>query len=117
MPRKADQEPKATKMNVRKGDTVLVLSGKDKGRRGKVIRVEPDKGRVVIEGVNVAKKHMKPRGKVMQGGIIDQEAPVVRSKVMLVCPRCGKPSRVGRTRMEDGRLVRMCRRCGEVVDR
>jgi len=106
----------ARKLNIRKGDTVVVLSGKYRGRKGKVIRVEPEKERVVIEGVNVAKKHMKPRGKMMQGGIIDQEAPVPRSKVMLVCPRCSKPSRVARTRVE-GRLVRQCHRCGEVIDR
>ncbi len=105
------------KLNVRKGDTVIVLSGKHRGRKGKVIRVETDTQRVVVEGVNVVKKHMKPRGKVMQGGIIDQEAPLRRDKIMLVCPRCGKPARVGRVRLEDGRLVRTCRRCGEVVDR
>lgn len=106
------------KLNIRKGDTVIVLSGKARGRRGKVIRVETDNRRVVVEGVNVVKKHMKPRGKMMQGGIVDQEAPLPRDKVMLVCPRCGKPARVGRTRLEeDGRLVRVCRRCGEIVDR
>mgnify|MGYP000445228908 FL=1 len=105
------------KLNIRKGDTVVVLSGKHRGRRGKVIRVEPETRRVVVEGVNVVKKHMRPRGKMMQGGIVDQEAPLPRDKVMLVCPRCNKPSRVGRRRLEDGRLVRTCRRCGEVVDR
>jgi len=105
------------KLNVRKGDTVIVLSGKYRGRKGKVIRVETDKRRVVVEGVNVVKKHLKPHGKVMQGGIVDQEAPLGRDKVMLVCPRCGKPTRVGRTRLDDGRLVRVCHRCGEVVDR
>lgn len=105
------------KLNVRKGDTVVVLSGKYRGRRGKVIRVDTDTRRVVVEGVNVAKKHLKPRGKVMQGGIVDQEAPLPRDKVMLLCPRCQKPTRVGRTRLEDGRLVRTCHRCGEVVDR
>ncbi len=111
----SDSGPK--KMNVRKGDTVMVLSGKYRGRKGKVIRVETDDRAVVIEGVNVVKKHQKPRGKMMQGGIVDKEAPVRRDKVMLVCPRCSKPTRVGRTRLEDGRLVRTCHRCGEVVDR
>jgi len=95
----------------------MVLSGKFRGRKGKVIRVEPEAERLVVEGVNVVKKHMKPRGRMMQGGIVDQEAPIPRAKVMLVCPRCGKPSRVGRKRLENGRLVRVCRRCGEVVDR
>jgi len=105
------------RLGVRKGDTVVVLSGKFRGRRGKVIRVETDERRVVVEGVNVVKKHMRPRGKVMQGGIVDQEAPLPRDKVMLMCPRCSKPTRVGRTRLEDGRLVRKCHRCGEIVDR
>lgn len=105
------------KLSVRKGDTVVVLSGKYRGRKGKVIRVEPDQERVVVEGVNIAKKHMKPRGKMMQGGIVDQEAPLPRAKVMVVCPRCNKPTRAGRTRLEDGRLVRKCHRCDEVVDR
>ncbi len=117
VPKELNRYDGTKKLNVRKGDTVVVLSGKFRGRKGKVIRVETDERRVVIEGVNVVKKHMKPRGKVMQGGIVDQEAPVRRDKIMLVCPRCNKPSRVGRTRLEDGRLVRVCHRCGEVVDR
>lgn len=117
MPKDKSEAKAKPKLNVRKGDTVMVLSGKHRGRRGKVIRIEIDKRRVVVEGVNIAKKHMRPRGKVMQGGIVDQEQPLPRDKVMLVCPRCSKPSRVGRTRLEDGRLVRTCHRCGEVVDR
>ncbi len=121
MPKKVTKDqlshnPKA-KLNVRKGDTVIVLSGKNRGRRGKIIRVETGTRRVVIEGVNMVKRHTKPRGKMLQGGILDQEAPIGRDKVMLVCPRCGKPARTGRTRLEDGRLVRTCHRCGEVVDR
>lgn len=117
MPKGGSAGGQTGKLNVRKGDTVMVLSGKYRGRKGKIIRVETDDRAVVIEGVNVVKKHQKPRGKMMQGGIVDKEAPVRRDKVMLVCPRCGKPSRVGRTRLEDGRLVRTCHRCGEVVDR
>jgi len=118
LPRGSGQAPKAkNRLGIRKGDTVMVLSGKFRGRKGKVIRVEPEAERLVVEGVNVVKKHMKPRGRMMQGGIVDQEAPIPRAKVMLVCPRCSKPSRVGRKRLEDGRLVRVCHRCGEVVDR
>ncbi|MCL6581729.1 MAG: 50S ribosomal protein L24 [Firmicutes bacterium] len=109
--------PVRKKLNVRKGDTVVVLSGKHRGRKGKVIRVDVEGRRVVVEGVNVAKKHLKPRGKVLQGGIVDQEMPIPRDKVMLVCPRCNKPARVSRTRLEDGRLARTCHRCGEIVDR
>ncbi len=105
------------KLHVRRGDTVLVLSGKDKGRRGKVTRAIPAEGRIVVEGINVVKKHVRPGPKVMQGGIVDQEAPIYASKVMLVCPRCNEPTRVGHTRLEDGRPVRVCKHCGEVIDR
>lgn len=105
------------KLHVRTGDTVVVISGKHKGARGKILRTVPDKGRVVVEQVNLVKRHQKPTAKIMQGGIITKEAPISASNVMLVCPRCHKPSRVGRTFLEDGRKVRTCKRCGEVIDR
>lgn len=105
------------KLHVRRGDTVLVLTGKDRGKRGKVLRALPDRGRVIVEGVNVVKRHQKPTRQVMQGGIIEKEAPIHASNVMLVCPRCGSPTRVGRRRREDGRGVRVCKRCGEDIDR
>jgi large subunit ribosomal protein L24 len=105
------------KVHVKKGDQVMVISGKQKGKKGKVIRVIPDKRRVVIEGVNFVKKHQRPTHKVMQGGIVDKEAPVAASAVMRICPKCAEPARFGHKDLEDGRMVCVCRRCGEVVDR
>ncbi len=96
---------------------MLVISGKDRGKKGKVLRVEPAGMRVVVEGVNVARKHMRPSRKVMQGGIINQEMPLSSSNVMLVCPRCGKPTRISKRELADGTRVRACRRCGEVIDK
>lgn len=103
-------------VHVRSGDTVLVLSGKDRGKRGKVLRVIPDKGRVVVEGVNVVKRHTRPSQKVLQGGIVDQENAIAASNVALVCPSCHEPTRVGHLALEE-RKVRRCKKCGEVVDR
>ncbi|MHB0884640.1 MAG: 50S ribosomal protein L24 [Bacillota bacterium] len=105
------------KVHVRKGDTVLIISGKDKGKRGKVVNVLPDKNKVVVESVNVAKKHQKPAGKVMQGGIVDREMPLAASNVMLVCPKCGEPTRLGSKVLESGQAVRQCKHCGETIDR
>ncbi len=110
-------EQKRPRLHVKKGDTVLVLSGKDRGKRGKVIRVVPDEQRVVVEGVNVVKKHVKPTRRMMQGGIVEQEAPIASAKVMVICPRCNEPTRLGRAELEDGRRVRVCKKCGEQVDR
>ncbi|MBE3591296.1 MAG: 50S ribosomal protein L24 [Firmicutes bacterium] len=105
-------------MTVRKGDTVVVISGKDRGKRGKVLRVLPREERVVVEGVNIVKRHTKPNPpKVMQGGIIEQEAPIHRSNVMVVCRSCGEPTRVGKAILEDGTRARKCRKCGEILDR
>jgi large subunit ribosomal protein L24 len=105
------------KIHVRKGDTVVVLSGKDAGKKGKVVRTVPNRGGVVVEGVNMIKKHMRPTQKVMQGGIISQEAVLHSAKVMLVCGRCGNPTRPGGKSLADGRTVRACRKCGEVLDK
>ena len=105
------------KVHVKKGDSVLVISGKEKGKRGKVLRVVPDKGRLMVEGVNMVKKHQKPTQKVMQGGIITQEALVPASNVMLVCPRCNQATRIRTQVLADGGRVRVCVRCGEVIDK
>ncbi|MCL6450974.1 MAG: 50S ribosomal protein L24 [Acetobacteraceae bacterium] len=107
----------AEKVQVKKGDQVLILAGKDRGKRGKVLRVFPGEGKVLVEGLNKVKKHQRPTSKVMQGGIIDQEAPIDRSKVMLICNKCGRPTRTSRRVLEGGRSVRVCRRCSEIVDR
>ncbi|MGB9859105.1 MAG: 50S ribosomal protein L24 [Moorellaceae bacterium] len=104
------------KIHVRKGDTVVVITGKDKGKRGKVLRVMPSERRVVVEGVNIVKRHMRPTPKLQQGGIIEKEAPLDSSNVMLVCTKCDKPTRVGRRILPDGTKVRVCKKCGEVID-
>lgn len=103
-------------LSVRKEDTVLVITGKNKGKRGRVISVVPKKDKVIVEGVNVKKKHMKPNKQFQQGGIIDREAPVYTSNVMLVCPKCDKPTRIGNKVLEDGRKLRECKKCKEVMD-
>lgn len=102
---------KNAKLNIKKGDEILVLSGKEKGKKGKILRVNKDKLTVVIEGINMAKKHQRPTQK-FQGGIIDKPVPMSISKVQLICPRCGKAARVFR---EDGR--RFCKKCKEPVDK
>lgn len=103
------------KLNVKKGDTVLVLAGKDKGKQGKVIQALPKKGKVIVEGVNKVKRHTKPNQKAPQGGIITKEMPMHASKVMLVCPACSKATRVGHKEV-NGKSVRVCKKCGEVID-
>lgn len=105
------------KLHVKKGDTVVVLSGKDKGKKGKILTALPQKERVVVEGVNIVKRHTKPTQKVMQGGIIEREAAIHSSNVMLVCSRCGKPTRFGAKQLGDGKVARVCRNCGEVIDK
>ena len=103
--------------HVRKGDTVVVVAGKERGKRGKVLRVLKDKDRVLIEHVNMIKKHQRPTQKLRQGGIIEREGPLALSNVLVVCPRCDKPSRTGVKILTDGRKVRTCRRCNESIDR
>ena len=102
-------------MKVKKGDTVVVIAGKDKGAKGKVIQAYPERDRVLVEGVNRIKKHTRitqtQRG-AQSGGIVTQEAPVHVSNVMVVCPACDKPTRVGHRRDETGKNIRVCRRCG-----
>ncbi len=105
------------KLSIRKGDRVLVLSGKDRGKKSKVLRVLPRERRVVVEDVNMVKKHTRPTREMMQGGIIDQEAPIHVSNVMLICRQCGQPSRTGTKILEGNRRVRFCKKCQEIVDR
>ena len=103
--------PVQTKLKLRKGDTVVVLSGKDVGRRGTITRVLPNSDRVIVDGVNLVKRHTKPRGQVMQGGIIDTEMPIHVSNVALLCRDCG-PTRIGYRIADDGVKHRICRKCG-----
>ena len=102
-------------MNVRTDDTVIVLSGKDKGKQGKVLRAMPNEGKVIVEGINVAKKHKKPRKQGEQGGIVKMETPIYASKVMRVCPKCSKPTKHAVKILEDGSKVRVCKKCGETI--
>ena len=103
------------KLHVKKGDTVVVLAGKDKGKEGKIVEALPKKGKVVVEGVNKVKRHTKPSQSAPQGGIITKEAPLFASKVQLVCPACGKATRVAR-RIVGERKVRACKKCGEPIE-
>ncbi len=103
-------------MRVRKNDEVLVISGDDRGKKGKVHRSFPDRGLVLVEGVNMTKRHMKPRPNVRQAGIIEREAPISISNVMVVCSKCKRPSRLGIRKLDDGSRVRVCKECGEVID-
>jgi len=103
--------------HVRKGDTVMVVAGKERGKKGKVLRVIPEKGRVVVERINMIKKHQRPTQKVRQGGIIEREGSIHLSNVMLVDPNSDKPTRVGMRALSDGKKVRVARRSGEMLDR
>lgn len=105
------------KLHVKKGDSVVVLSGKDKGKKGKVIEALPKKAKVVVEGVNKVKRHTKPTQQMPQGGIIVKEAPLHSAKVMLVCPACDKPTRIKKTALSNGKLARTCKHCGEIIDK
>ncbi|HIW75031.1 50S ribosomal protein L24 [Gordonibacter faecis] len=102
-------------MNIKKGDKVKVLSGKDKGKEGVVLRALPQKERVVVEKVNLIKKALRPTQQNPQGGISTVEAPIHVSNVMLVCPECKQPTRVSRKRDEAGKLTRVCKKCGKDI--
>ena len=101
-------------MNIRRDDTVVVLSGRDKGTKGKVLSVNPKAGKVIVEGVSVAKVHQKPRRQGEEGGIIKRETPIYACKVQLVCPKCDKGTRVGH-KIVDGKKVRVCKKCGAEI--
>ncbi|HID11058.1 MAG TPA: 50S ribosomal protein L24 [Candidatus Latescibacteria bacterium] len=102
-------------MHVRKGDTVLVLTGEYAGRRGRVLRVFPKEGRALVEGVNMIKRHTRARRAGEQSRILEKEAPVHVSNLMVICPRCDQPTRVKRKVLEDGSRARACRKCGEML--
>ena len=107
-------------MNIKKGDTVVVISGKDKAVKGKVLTALPKENKVVVEKVNVVTKHRKPRNQRDLGGIIKQEGAIDASNVMLVCPKCGKATRAGHKLVEDGtkvKSIRVCKKCGETFDK
>ncbi len=101
------------KVHIKKNDNVLVTSGKDRGARGRVLRVLANDGKAIVERVNMIKRHTRPNpNKGVQGGILEREAPIQISNLMVICPECKEPSRLGRKRLEDGRGVRVCKNCG-----
>ena len=102
-------------MKVVKNDNVLVISGNYKGKKGKVLKVFPKTNRIIVEGVNFIKRHTRPTQKNQQGGIVEKEAPISVSNVMVVCPKCDTPSRLGKQVLEDGKRIRVCRSCGEMI--
>ncbi len=103
-------------MKIRKNDTVIIVSGKDRGKTGKVRLAYPKDKRILVEGVNLIKRHTRARGQVKQAGIIERESPIGVSNVMLLCSQCNHPTRIGSRFLEDGKKVRFCHACGEVID-
>uniref|UniRef100_A0A7V6CDX7 Large ribosomal subunit protein uL24 n=1 Tax=Thermodesulfobacterium geofontis TaxID=1295609 RepID=A0A7V6CDX7_9BACT len=108
-------KPHEAKVHIRKNDMVVVITGKDKGKIGKVLKVFPRKGRAVVEGVNIVKKHMKPTP-YSSGGIIEKPAPIHVSNLMIYCPKCKRGVKVSRKFLEDGTKVRCCKKCGEIIE-
>ena len=102
---------------IRKGDDVVVKVGKDKGKRGTVLRVLPEVDKLVVENVNIVKRHARPSAKNKQGGIIESEATLPRSNLMLMCSKCMKPTRIRMQKLEDGNKVRTCGKCNEIIDK
>lgn len=103
-------------MQIRKNDSVMVIAGKERGKTGKILRVLPDKGAVIIERINLIKRHSRPRGPQQPGGIVEKEAPIEASNLMIMCDKCNAPVRIGRKILADGEKIRVCRRCGEALD-
>lgn len=106
------------KAHIKKGDMVYILNGKDGGKKGKVLDVDASSRKVLVEGVNIITKHVKPKPNkgFKEGGIIHQEAPIYLDKVMFICRSCGKPTKIGKRIMDNGSKARVCKKCGEVID-
>jgi large subunit ribosomal protein L24 len=109
------------KLNIKKGDTVLIITGKDRGKQGVVSRALPQANKVIVEGLNIVKKHVRPQGQTRQGGIIEKAMPIHVSNTMLICTECSKPTRVGHDRRPMGadqkmRVVRICKKCEKVIE-
>lgn len=109
-------EQRPQNVHVRKGDTVVVLSGKDKGKKGKVLQVFPKESKVIVDGINITKRHTRPTRTMPQGGIVERPGAMASGKVMVVCPSCDRPARLGHDRSEDGTSARVCKRCGKTID-
>lgn len=106
---------KKTSFHVEKKDLVTVIAGKEKGKSGRILSVLPKKDRIIVEKVNMIKRHTRPSAKQRQGGIIEREGPIHISNVMLVCTKCNKPTRLGMRVLDDGKKVRVCKKCGEIL--
>jgi large subunit ribosomal protein L24 len=104
------------KTHIKKGDTVAVIAGKEKGKRGKVLHIMPSKGRAIVEALNMITRHERPSQTNPQGGMVQREAPINASNLMLVCTKCGEPTRIGKRALEDGSWVRACKKCSEIID-
>ncbi|HMF51417.1 MAG TPA: 50S ribosomal protein L24 [Candidatus Saccharimonadales bacterium] len=104
------------RVQIRRNDSVIVISGKERGKTGKVLRVHREENSVIIERVNLVKRHTKPRGPQQPGGIVEKEAAIDASNVMILCDKCNAPVRVGRKVLSDGKKIRICRRCKEALD-
>jgi large subunit ribosomal protein L24 len=107
----------APKFHVKKNDLVMVVSGKEQGKSGRILKVLPEKKKVIIEKINFIKRHARPHGKQRQGGILEKEAPLHLSNVMLLCEKCNKPVRIGHRVVEGNKKARYCRKCGEILDK
>lgn len=104
-------------LKIRKDDQIMVIAGREKGKTGKVLKVDPEKSKVYVEKLNMVKRHQKPSQKYKHGGIIEKEAPLAISNLMLLCEKCKGPVRVGKKLLDDGKRVRFCKKCGEVLDK
>jgi large subunit ribosomal protein L24 len=105
------------KLHIKKNDLVMVIKGREKGKSGRVLKVLPEKGKVIIEKINFIKRHSRPHGQQRRGGILEKEAPLHVSKVMLLCEKCNKPVRIGHRVVEGDKKVRVCRKCEEIFDK
>ena len=105
------------KFHIKKNDLVMVVNGKESGKSGRILKVLPEKGKVIIEKINFIKRHTRPHGKQRQGGILEKEAPLHVSNVMLLCEKCNKPVRIGHRVVEGTKKARYCRKCGEIFDK
>ncbi|MGD0281354.1 MAG: 50S ribosomal protein L24 [Dissulfurispiraceae bacterium] len=103
-------------LGIKKGDIALVMTGKNKGKKGRILSVSPAAAKITIEGINIIKRHTKPNKTYSQGGIIEKEGPIHISNVMFVCPKCSKPTRIGNTVLDGGKKLRTCKKCKEVLD-
>lgn len=103
-------------LGIKKNDKVQVISGDEKGKKGRVLSMLSKDDRIIVEGINMIKRHMKPSKKYSQGGIIEKEASVERSNIMLVCPKCDKPTKIGNKILENDKKIRLCKKCGEVIE-